>query len=63
MKIYAITQGEYSDYRIRAITTNKDKAEKLRDIYTDRYEYDVGGTEAYIEEFEDGELNEQEIPL
>lgn len=49
MKIYAITQGEYSGYHICALTVNKEKAEKLRKIYSDSFD------EAYIEEYEDSE--------
>ena len=49
MKIYAITQGEYSGYHICALTVSKEKAEKLRKIYSDSFD------EAYIEEYEDSE--------
>ena len=47
MKIYAVTQGIYSDYHIVALTVNKERAEHLAKIY-----------EAEIEEYEDA----QEFP-
>lgn len=49
MKIYAITRGHYSSYEICALTVSKEKAEKLRKLYSDNW-YD-----ANIEEFEDGD--------
>ena len=49
MKIYAITKGEYSDYHICALTVSKEKAEKLKKLYSDRC------YKAHIEEYEDGE--------
>ena len=49
MKIYAITKGEYSDYHICALTVSKEKAAKLRKIYSDSFD------EAYIEEYEDSD--------
>lgn len=49
MTIYAITKGYYSDYRICALTVSKDKAERLKKLYTDDREM------AEIEEYEDGE--------
>lgn len=53
MKIYAITQGDYSDYHICALTVNKNKAERLKEIYSDEYD------EAEIEEYEDSEAGEE----
>ena len=50
MKFYVITKGCYSDYRIIAVTTDKEKAEKLREYCSDEYE------EAIIEEFEDNSI-------
>lgn len=38
MKVYVITKGEYSDYGICAVTTDKEKAELLREKFSDRYE-------------------------
>ena len=52
MKIYAITKGIYSDYHICALTVNKEKAEYLKKIYTDKW------NEADIEIYEDGEGSE-----
>lgn len=53
MKIYAITKGCYSDYHICALTTSKEKAERLKAIYSNNYRWSSG--EAEIEEYEDGE--------
>lgn len=49
MKVYVITKGEYSDYCICTVTTDKDMAEKLRLEYSDIYDT------ARIEEFETDE--------
>lgn len=56
--IYVITYGSYSDYHICAATTNKDRAEQLKLIFSDQYE------PAQIEEFEDGKIldvNEENV--
>ena len=38
--VYIITSGEYSDYSIRAVTLNKDKAELLKKMYMAKgYDY------------------------
>ena len=50
MKIYVITKGEHSDYHICAATTDKDRAEFLRDMASTSGRY---GEEARIEEFDD----------
>lgn len=50
MKVYVITCGEYSDYRICAVTLDKEKAEKLKEKF-DRYDY----TGANIEKYETDE--------
>jgi len=42
MKIYLITQGEYSDYRIHSAWTNKEKA-----IEVSRYVEDANDVEEY----------------
>lgn len=49
-KLYAVTAGEYSDYHIITICSNKEKAEQICKLYNrgDPY-YD-----ASIEEYEDG---------
>lgn len=47
MKVYVITSGEYSDYRICAVTLDKEKAEKLRKR-CDHFDY----TGAQIEEYD-----------
>lgn len=46
-KFYAVTKGSYSDYHIITITDDKEKAEKLAQLYSD------GWARAYAEEFED----------
>lgn len=61
MKIYAITKGTYSSYRICALTTSESKAKELQKIYTDVNLYDLFPEEAVIEEFEDSE--DEEIML
>ena len=50
MKIYVISKGEYSWYHIYAATTDKRRAEFLRDMASTTGSY---GTEARIEEFDD----------
>lgn len=55
MTLYAITKGEYSDYHICALTADKEKAERLKKIFTDKWD------EAEIEEYEDGENGEIKI--
>lgn len=54
MKVYVITQGCYSDYHICAVTLDKDKAERLRKMYTAKescYGY-CRSDDAEIEEYE-----------
>ena len=48
MKLYAITKGEYSDYRIITLTTDKERAERLAKLCSTDYE------DATVEEYEDG---------
>ena len=55
MTYYAITKGEYSDYHICAITADKEKAERLKKIYTDEWD------DAEIEEYEDAENGEVRV--
>lgn len=45
-KLYALTDGTYSDYHIEALTADKGKAKRLHDIYGFN-----------VEEYEDGELD------
>lgn len=42
---YAITDGDYSDYHIIAITDNKERAENIKKLYRSKY------SEPMIEEF------------
>lgn len=46
MKVYVITNGEYSDYQICAVTLDKEQAELLKIRYSDKYDT------AYIEEYD-----------
>ncbi len=55
MKIYAITKGEYSDYHICALTVDKDRAKKLKEMFSE------GGREANIEEYEDGAIETMDL--
>ena len=48
-KLYAITHGEYSDYRIITLCSDREKAEKLVEWYNRYDKYDP----ADIEEYED----------
>ena len=48
-KLYAITHGEYSDYRILTLCSDREKAEKLVEWYNRYDRYD----QAEIEEYED----------
>lgn len=43
--VYVITKGTYSDYRICAVTGDEERAEKLRELYSTRYD------DARIEEY------------
>ena len=45
--IYVITKGSYSDYHICAVATNKERAEELKKMYSNGYDYPE------IEEFEE----------
>ena len=54
MKIfYAVTDGDYSDYHIIAITDNKERADNIAKIYRD----DGWNAEPKIEEFVDSGVN------
>lgn len=54
MKIfYAVTDGDYSDYRIIAITDNKERAENIKKLYSSKY------SEPMIEEFFDSESKDE----
>lgn len=50
MKIYVITAGEYSDYHIVAVTTDKEKADNFVKVHNNskRFYYD----DAYVEEYD-----------
>lgn len=44
-KVYVITKGDYSDYHICAVTLDKNRAEKLRKMFSDHW------NKAEIEEY------------
>lgn len=46
MKVYVITKGKYSDYHVCGVATDKETAEKLRVLNTDKWD------EANVEEFD-----------
>lgn len=50
---YAVTDGDYSDYHIIAITDNKERAENIKKLYSSKY------SEPMIEEFFDGESKDE----
>lgn len=52
---YAVTAGDYSDYRIIAITDNKERAENIKKLYSGKY------SEPMIEEFFDSESKDEGI--
>lgn len=56
MTLYAITDGEYSDYHIITVTASLEKAEKIVKLYS------RGDYSARIETFEDGEANDDRLP-
>ena len=43
--VYVITKGRYSDYHICAVTMDNDRAERMKKLYSDRYD------EAHIEKY------------
>ena len=52
---YAVTDGDYSDYHIVAITDNKERAENIKKLYTTKY------SEPMIEEYFDGEVSDEAV--
>ena len=50
MKLYAVTKGSYSDYRIIALTRSKRRAEKIASLCSDRYD------DAVVEEYEESSV-------
>lgn len=52
MKFYVVTKGEYSDYRIVAVTMNREKAELIAKYTTAKWE------ESVIEEYEESAITE-----
>jgi hypothetical protein len=59
MKVYIITKGDYSDYHICAVTTDKKKAEMLRKAYNDldgwrKARIETYDTDTFLTEIENG---------
>lgn len=52
---YAVTDGDYSDYHIIAITDNKERAENIKKLYSGKY------SEPMVEEFFDGEAKNEAL--
>jgi hypothetical protein len=50
MKLYAVTKGSYSDYRIITLTRSKRRAEKIASLCSDRYD------DAVVEEYEEASV-------
>lgn len=50
MKFYAVTKGSHSDYHIITITTDAEKAARLANKFSDRYD------EARVEEYEESDI-------
>lgn len=44
--VYVITKGRYSDYHICAITMDENRAERMKKLYSDRY--DEARIETYV---------------
>lgn len=55
MKLYAVTKGEYSDYHIDALTTNRARAEFVAKKCSDKW------NDAEVEEYEDREVVERPL--
>lgn len=54
MTVYVITEGSYSDYHIIAVSTDKDKAEKLAEMFgadVEEWETDTARDRRVIEGF------------
>lgn len=52
---YAVTDGDYSDYHIIAITDDKERAENIKKLYTTNW------SEPMIEEFFDSESKDEAL--
>lgn len=52
---YAVTDGDYSDYHIIAITDNKERAENIKKLYSGEY------SKPMIEEFFDGKSKDEAL--
>ena len=60
MKVYILTTGEYSSYRIEKVFTNRKKAEQAVAAYNDTHDYD----EYVLEEYDssDDEIESNKTP-
>lgn len=50
MKIYVVTKGSYSDYHIITATTDPEKAKKIAEKFTDKWD------DAKVEEYENSDI-------
>ena len=57
--IYVLTDGDYSDYHIEAVFTNKEKAEKIAEEYGFDMEEYINGKIDYDGHYYSVELNHQ----
>lgn len=58
--VYIITSGKYSDYRICAVTLDKDKAEKLKKMYIAKG-YDCVDIEEFEEDSTGNDFSSKEL--
>lgn len=47
MKVYVITKGDYSDYHIVGVTTDKDKAETVAKEVSGEWQFNTASVETY----------------
>lgn len=59
-KLYAVTAGAYSDYHIVALCSERDKADKIREMYNKNH---ISWGCASVREYEDGVRVDLERPV
>lgn len=60
MKVYILTTGEYSSYRIEKVFTDRKKAEQAVAAYNDTHNYDEYKLEEY--DSSDAEIESNKVP-
>ena len=60
--IYAVTAGAYSDYHIVALCSDRNKAEKICEVYNRSYTFGGWG-EASVKEYRDGSRIDLDRPV